>query len=99
MNDPVFVLAFLIEIRKLSFVFWAKNQKLKLVWILAVHLYKFQYVCIYKLSRPVTVILLCCSLYNAALQKLDLVNGVLFTGGSAKSGLYYDVAERIFKVI
>ncbi|KAM1902109.1 hypothetical protein EV1_030668 [Malus domestica] len=32
-------------------------------------------------------------------QKLDLVNGVLFTGGWAKSGLYYDVAERIFKVI
>ncbi|TQD80270.1 hypothetical protein C1H46_034168 [Malus baccata] len=32
-------------------------------------------------------------------QKLDLVNGVLFTGGWAKSGLYYDVAERIFKKI
>lgn len=33
------------------------------------------------------------------LQKLNLVNGVLFTGGWAKEGLYYSVAEKIFKVI
>ena len=33
------------------------------------------------------------------LQKLDLVNGVLFTGGWAKKGLYYSVVEKIFKVI
>ncbi|XP_059662747.1 gamma-glutamyl hydrolase 2-like isoform X2 [Cornus florida] len=32
-------------------------------------------------------------LYN----KLNLVNGVLFTGGWAKSGLYFEVVERIFK--
>lgn len=32
-------------------------------------------------------------------QKLNLVNGVLFTGGWAKQGLYYSVAEQIFKVI
>lgn len=32
------------------------------------------------------------------LQKLSLVNGVLFTGGWAKKGLYYLVAEKIFKV-
>ncbi|KAF3442379.1 hypothetical protein FNV43_RR16295 [Rhamnella rubrinervis] len=32
-------------------------------------------------------------------QKLDLVNGVLFTGGWCKSGLYYEVVERIFKKI
>ncbi|XP_004294089.1 PREDICTED: gamma-glutamyl hydrolase 2 isoform X2 [Fragaria vesca subsp. vesca] len=32
-------------------------------------------------------------------QKLNLVNGVLFTGGWAKSGRYYDVAEKIFKMI
>ncbi|XP_030929957.1 gamma-glutamyl hydrolase 2-like isoform X3 [Quercus lobata] len=30
-------------------------------------------------------------------QKLNLVNGVLFTGGWAKTGLYYKVVERIFK--
>uniref|UniRef100_A0A7N0SY46 folate gamma-glutamyl hydrolase n=1 Tax=Kalanchoe fedtschenkoi TaxID=63787 RepID=A0A7N0SY46_KALFE len=32
-------------------------------------------------------------------KKLDLVNGVLFTGGWAKSGLYYDVANQIFKEV
>ncbi|CAK9165913.1 unnamed protein product, partial [Ilex paraguariensis] len=31
------------------------------------------------------------------LQKLNLVNGVLFTGGWAKSGLYFQVVEAIFK--
>ncbi|KAG8657898.1 gamma-glutamyl hydrolase 2 isoform X1 [Manihot esculenta] len=30
-------------------------------------------------------------------QKLNLVNGVLFTGGWAKSGLYYDIAKAVFK--
>ncbi|CAA0341576.1 unnamed protein product [Arabidopsis thaliana] len=29
-------------------------------------------------------------------QKLELVNGVIFTGGWAKTGLYYDVVEKIF---
>lgn len=37
--------------------------------------------------------------YLAALQKLNLVNGVLFTGGWAKSGLYFEVAQKIFQVI
>ncbi|XP_040987119.1 gamma-glutamyl hydrolase 2-like [Juglans microcarpa x Juglans regia] len=32
-------------------------------------------------------------------EKLDMVNGVLFTGGWAKTGLYYEVVERIFKKI
>lgn len=32
------------------------------------------------------------------LQKLNLVNGVLFTGGRAKRGLYVEVVESIFKV-
>ncbi|TYI96171.1 hypothetical protein E1A91_D01G052200v1 [Gossypium mustelinum] len=32
-------------------------------------------------------------------QKLELVNGVLFTGGRSKSGLYYDIAEKIFKKV
>lgn len=32
------------------------------------------------------------------LQKLELVNGVLFTGGWAKSGLYFEVVKKIFKV-
>lgn len=32
-------------------------------------------------------------------QKLELVNGVLFTGGWVKDGLYYNVARDIFKVI
>lgn len=39
-----------------------------------------------------------CLICTVALQKLKLVNGVLFTGGWAKSGLYYDIVERIFKV-
>lgn len=33
-----------------------------------------------------------------SLQKLDLVNGVLFTGGWAKGGLYFETVGRIFKV-
>lgn len=33
------------------------------------------------------------------LGKLDLVNGVLLTGGSAKSGLYFDVVGVIFKKV
>ena len=32
------------------------------------------------------------------LQKLNLVNGVLFTGGWAKKGLHVDVVDGIFKV-
>ena len=32
------------------------------------------------------------------LHKLELVNGVIFTGGWAKTGLYYDVVEKIFNV-
>ncbi|EOY13442.1 Gamma-glutamyl hydrolase 1 isoform 2 [Theobroma cacao] len=30
-------------------------------------------------------------------EKLELVNGVLFTGGWAKAGLYYEIAQKIFK--
>jgi hypothetical protein len=37
-------------------------------------------------------------LFGVALQKLNLVNGVLFTGGWAKTGLYFDTAKAIFKV-
>jgi len=40
--------------------------------------------------------MMCSNLF--ALQKLNLVNGVLFTGGWSKSGLYFDVIEGIFKV-
>lgn len=32
-------------------------------------------------------------------QKLNLVNGVLFTGGWAKTGLYFEVVEGIFKEV
>ncbi|GMY33411.1 gamma-glutamyl hydrolase 2-like isoform X3 [Fagus crenata] len=32
-------------------------------------------------------------------QKLNLVNGLLFTGGWAKTGLYYQVVDRIFKKV
>lgn len=32
------------------------------------------------------------------LQKLNLVNGVLFTGGWAKTGLYYETVQELFKV-
>ncbi|KAG4161159.1 hypothetical protein ERO13_D01G041000v2 [Gossypium hirsutum] len=32
-------------------------------------------------------------------QKLELVNGVLFTGGWSKYGLYYDIAKMIFKKV
>lgn len=35
---------------------------------------------------------------NAVLQKLSLVNGVIFTGGRAKRGVYIEVVESIFKV-
>ena len=38
-------------------------------------------------------------IYALVLQKLDLVNGVLFTGGWAKTGPYVKVVEGIFKVI
>ncbi|KAM0945774.1 putative folate gamma-glutamyl hydrolase [Dioscorea sansibarensis] len=33
------------------------------------------------------------------IQKLNLVNGVLFTGGWVKTGLYYDVAKKIFEIV
>ncbi|PWA90863.1 gamma-glutamyl hydrolase 2 [Artemisia annua] len=36
-------------------------------------------------------------LSSIVLQKLNLVNGVLFTGGWAKKGLYVDVVDGIFK--
>ena len=36
--------------------------------------------------------------FCCVLQKLSLVNGVLFTGGWAKSGLYFDVVGTVFKV-
>ncbi|KAE8680093.1 Gamma-glutamyl hydrolase 2 [Hibiscus syriacus] len=32
-------------------------------------------------------------------EKLELVNGVIFTGGWAKSGLYFEVAQKIFKKV
>lgn len=32
-------------------------------------------------------------------QKLNLVNGILFTGGWAKTGAYYEIVERIFKKV
>ncbi|XP_007021916.2 PREDICTED: gamma-glutamyl hydrolase 2 [Theobroma cacao] len=32
-------------------------------------------------------------------EKLELVNGVLFTGGWAKAGLYYEIAQKIFKKV
>ena len=32
------------------------------------------------------------------MQKFELVNGFLFTGGWCKEGLYFDVVEDIFKV-
>lgn len=32
------------------------------------------------------------------MQKLNMVNGVLFTGGWAKNGSYYETAKAIFKV-
>jgi len=32
------------------------------------------------------------------LQKLEFVNGVLFTGGWADTGLYFETVGRIFKV-
>lgn len=41
-------------------------------------------------------------IYNEPLEvlseKLNLVDGVIFTGGSAKSGIYFEVAESIFKI-
>ncbi|KAL7103751.1 hypothetical protein ACP275_08G198800 [Erythranthe tilingii] len=40
-------------------------------------------------------------IYNEPLkvinEKLNLVNGVIFTGGTAKSGVYFDVVKSIFK--
>ncbi|KAI7730887.1 hypothetical protein M8C21_004417, partial [Ambrosia artemisiifolia] len=36
---------------------------------------------------------------NISSNKLKLVNGVLFTGGWSKSGLYFDVIEGIFKQV
>ncbi|KAL2943274.1 Gamma-glutamyl hydrolase 2 [Bienertia sinuspersici] len=36
---------------------------------------------------------------DVLLSKLELVNGVLFTGGWAKSGLYYEVVQMIFKKV
>ncbi|KAI3769361.1 hypothetical protein L6452_00462 [Arctium lappa] len=42
-------------------------------------------------------------IYNEPLEvlqsKLNLVNGVLFTGGSAKTGLYFDVVQGIFNQV
>ncbi|KAK1424062.1 hypothetical protein QVD17_19374 [Tagetes erecta] len=42
-------------------------------------------------------------IYNEPLHnlqtKLNLVNGVIFTGGWSKSGLYFDVIEEIFKQV
>lgn len=38
------------------------------------------------------------STFLHSLQKLELVNGVLFTGGWAKDGLYFETVKRIFKV-
>ncbi|XP_023644335.1 probable gamma-glutamyl hydrolase 3 [Capsella rubella] len=32
-------------------------------------------------------------------QKLQLVNGVIFTGGWAKTGLYYDIVNKIFSKV
>lgn len=40
----------------------------------------------------------CHNTYFVMLQKLSLVNGVIFTGGRAKRGLYVQVVESIFKV-
>ncbi|RVW43020.1 putative gamma-glutamyl hydrolase 3 [Vitis vinifera] len=40
---------------------------------------------------------LLCSILIVFLQKLNLVNGVIFTGGWAKSGLYYTTVGEIFK--
>lgn len=38
------------------------------------------------------------STFLHSLQKLELVNGVLFTGGVANDGLYFEIVGRIFKV-
>jgi hypothetical protein len=32
------------------------------------------------------------------LQKLELVNGVILTGGWAKEGLYFEIVKKIFNV-
>lgn len=37
--------------------------------------------------------------WNVTREKLNLVNGVLFTGGWAKEGLYFDTARKIFQVV
>ncbi|XP_057539543.1 gamma-glutamyl hydrolase 2-like [Amaranthus tricolor] len=36
---------------------------------------------------------------DVILSKLDLVNGVLFTGGWAKRGLYFEVVQKIFQKV
>ncbi|XP_021769784.1 gamma-glutamyl hydrolase 2-like isoform X1 [Chenopodium quinoa] len=36
---------------------------------------------------------------DVIMNKLELVNGVLFTGGWAKKGLYFDVVQAIFKKV
>lgn len=36
--------------------------------------------------------------WDKTLEKLNLVNGVLFTGGWAKVGLYFETAKKIFQV-
>ncbi|XP_039138065.1 gamma-glutamyl hydrolase 2-like [Dioscorea cayenensis subsp. rotundata] len=33
------------------------------------------------------------------IKKLNVVNGVFFTGGWAKTGLYYDVSKKIFEIV
>lgn len=38
------------------------------------------------------------SVFLLSLQKLELVNGVLFTGGWAKDGPYFESVRIIFKV-
>jgi hypothetical protein len=37
-------------------------------------------------------------LYVPLLQKLSLLNGVLFTGGSVKSGPYFETIKKVFQV-
>ncbi|EPS62480.1 hypothetical protein M569_12307, partial [Genlisea aurea] len=38
-------------------------------------------------------------IYNEPPEKLNLVNGVIFTGGSVKTGPYFDIVESVFKTI
>ena len=37
-------------------------------------------------------------LVDSSLQKLSLLNGVLFTGGSEKQGVYFETIKKIFQV-